>query len=406
LSTSRKKIFLPIIILTAGFVVSAAIILFKRPVPTRPARNYAPLVQTTTVRRHAHHFTVVTQGTVNPRTESDLVAEVAGQVVSVDPKFAPGAFFDKGAVIVRIDPVDYQLAVVTAKSSVAQAKVRLDTEEASGRVAREEWRELGKGSGSPLATREPQLEEARAALDAARATLREARRNLARTEIRVPYACRIRTKLVDIGRYVTPGVPVARVYATDYAEIRLPIRNEELAYLDVPIDYRGSTDGENGPPVRIHADFAGNHDEWIGHVVRIEGEIDRSTHMIHVVARVDNPYVRTGDRSPLPVGLFVSAAIDGKTIEHAVVLPRSALRGNQNVLVVDADKRLRFRPVDVLRAEQDSVVVGSGLHDGDLVCTSVLDAVTDGMRVRLAPATSTKTDEHPNETAATTGGAP
>ncbi|MDH3197516.1 MAG: efflux RND transporter periplasmic adaptor subunit [Candidatus Krumholzibacteria bacterium] len=401
MSRKRLRIILPFAILVAGAGLTAVMVSSRKSPPTRPPEEYAPLVRVLSMTPRAVRLTVRANGTVTPRTESALVAEVAGRIVSTAPAFASGGFFQKGDVLVSIDPVDYELAVVSARGRVAQAKVLLQTEEARAEVAREEWAELGEGKESPLATRELQLEESRAELAAAEAALRQAERNLARTNIRAPYVCRVRDKLVDVGRYVTPGTPAARVYAIDYAEIRLPIADADLAYLDLPVDYRDEPSRRLGPQVRLSADFAGARREWWGQIVRVEGEIDPMTRMVHVVARVDDPYGRAGGQSPLPVGLFVEAEILGLEVPDAVVLPRAALRGRETVYVVDGEDRLRFRRVEVLRASRDEVVVSAGLAAGERVCISTLEAVTDGMKVRaLDGAAPTGAPE-----AASTGGA-
>ena len=64
------------------------------------------------------------------------------------------------------------------------------------------------------------------------------------------------------------------------------------------------------------------------------------------------------------------------------MLPRSALREGDRVWIVDADDRLRFRDVDVLRAHGSEVVIRDGLRQGERVCVSPIQAVVDGMQVR------------------------
>jgi multidrug efflux system membrane fusion protein len=400
LSDTRKKIILPFAILTVGLALTVVMIKSRAPVPTRPPHDYAPLVLTHTVTTGTYRYSVAAHGSVAPRTESVIVAEVAGQVIDIAPAFASGGFFEKGDVLLQVDPVDYELAVVTAKGNVATAKVSAEIERAQAEVAREEWQDLGDGSNAKLATRELQVEQAEAALAAAEASLRQARRNLQRASIRSPYASRVREKLVDVGRYVTPGTPVAKLFAIDYAWIRLPIPDVELAYLDLPIDYRGERDDRPGPSVVLSADFAGSRREWTGRIVRIEGEIDPVTRMVNVVAQVDDPYARIDGRSVLPVGLFVDAEIRGVEVDNAVVVPRTALIGDDQVLVVDNENRLRFRTVNVLRATRTTVVIGAGLSDGEMVCISTLEAVTDGMRVRTSITDESSAPEATPETAA------
>jgi multidrug efflux system membrane fusion protein len=386
LTDKKLRLILPFAIVIVGVVATMVMLKSRAPVATRPPDEYAPLVRVVVVEPQTHRLTVTTYGTVKPRTETALVSEVAGRVMSIAPSLASGGYFEKGEVMLTVDARDYELAVVTAQGLVAQAKVRAELEEAQGEVAREEWKTLGGDKVSPLATRELQLQEAQAALAAAEASLEVARRNLRRTRVRAPFACRVRDKRVDVGQYVTPGAPVAGIYAIDYVEIRLPIPDAELAFLDLPFNYRGEKSQTQGPEVRLHADFAGAHRQWVGRIVRVEGEIDPVSRVVHAVAQVDDPYGRKtgGERMPLAVGLFVQADIVGLEVDDAVALPRSAVRGGNTVLVVDDDDQIRFREIHVLRLSGNTAIVTGGLSRGEKVCISSLEAVTDGMKVRTA----------------------
>jgi RND family efflux transporter MFP subunit len=385
MSEKRLKIILPFSILAVGAVIAFALVKSRAPVPTRPTIEYAPLVRVVEARPETRQLTVFTQGTVKARTETNMVAEVAGSIVSVSRSFASGGFFEKGDILVEIDASDYRVAVKMAEGVVAQARVRLETEDAQAEVAREEWRELGTGGDSPLATRELQLQEAQAALEAAEAGLEKAKRDLARTKIRAPFVGRVRAKLADLGEYVAPGVPVANVYSVDFAEVRLPVPDADLAYLDLPIDYRGAAAQEPGPEVVLYADFAGQRHSWAGRIVRVEGEIDPVSRMVHVVAQVEDPYGKHGESDPLPLamGMFVEAEIMGSVVEGAFTVPRTALRDGQ-VLVLDDEDRLRFREVVILRINREDAIIVGGLAAGERVCVSSLEAVSDGMKVRTS----------------------
>ena len=251
-------------------------------------------------------------------------------------------------------------------------------------MARREWAELGRGDPNALTLRQPQLEEARAAVAAAEAALDRARRDVDRAAITAPYAGRVQSKDVDIGQFVTKGTPVARIYAVDSAEIRLPLPDQQLAYIDVALSYRGGGQ-QAGPRVTLSANFAGRQHTWQGRIVRTESEIDAVSRMVHLVAEVRDPYApgRDPSRPPLAVGMFVEAEIEGRTVRDIVVLPRAALRGRDQVLVVDESSRLHYRQVEILRSTSDSVLVRGGLAEGELVCISPLDTVTDGMAVRV-----------------------
>jgi RND family efflux transporter MFP subunit len=383
---SVLRIGLPVLVLALGALGAVAMYRSRPDAERRDVETVVPLVRVQRVEPVDLQLSVSSQGTVSPRTESTLVPEVAGQVVWVSSSFASGGFFEAGEPLLRIDPFDFQQAVVQARSSLAQAELRLALEQAEAEVARDEWADLGDGvPPSSLTLRKPQLAEAEAALAAAHAALERAQRNLDRTEIRAPYAGRVRRKDVDVGQYVAPGTPLAIVYAVDFAEIRLPLPDEDLAFVDLPLVYRGEDGSDDGPEVVLRASFAGRDHEWEGHIVRTEGEIDTKSRMVHAVARVADPYGRGEDpeRPPLAAGMFVDATILGRVVESVSVVPRSAVRGEDQVLVVDGDDRLRLRKVEVVRRTAEQVVVGSGFDEGDRVCLSPLAAVTDGMRVRI-----------------------
>lgn len=380
------NLVVPAVVLFIGVLIAYTMIALKPDVETRAPVVVAPLVRVATVKLEDRRLTVESQGTVNPRTESQLVPEVSGQVIWVTDSFASGGFFEKGQSLVKIDPFDYEQALVTAKSELARAELRLAQEEAESRVAREEWEELGRGDGTPLTLRVPQLADARASVEAAGANVERADRNRERTVIRAPYAGRIRQESVDVGQFVTIGATIATIYSVDAAEVRLPLPDNDLAFVDLPMTYRGGGEARVQPSVVLSTTFAGERHEWQGRIVRTEGEIDPATRMIHAVARVDNPYA-PGDnprRPPLNAGMFVHAAIEGIHVEDVAVLPRVALRTGSRVWVVDKDSRLRYRDVVVLRTTQADVIVSEGLHDGELVVLSPLDATTDGMTVRIS----------------------
>ena len=354
-----------------------------------PAPVQTPVITPTSVRVQEVTvrdvpLSVTSQGTVRPRTESQLVPEIAGRITWVAPSFAEGGFFESGDVLVRIDPFDYQQAVVSAHSQLAQARLRLAQEEAEADVAVREWDALGRGDPRALTLREPQLEDARASVAGAEASLERAQRDLERAEIVAPYAGRVRQKNVDIGQFVRVGDAVATIYAVDFAEVRLPLPDEQLAYLDLPLSYRGGSD-QPQPRVTIRATFAGAAHEWQGRIVRTESEIDPVSRMVHAVAEVPDPYA-PGSRPPLAVGMYVEAEIAGRTARNVAVVPRAALRSRGRVLVIDADDRLRFREIDILRATTDAIYVRRGLAAGDLVVVSPLDSPTEGMTVRVADA--------------------
>ncbi len=378
---NKLRILLPLLVIVVGIAL-AAVIVTARPAVERQADAVPPpLVRAMVVELEEVPLDVASQGTVRPLTESTLVAQVAGQVTRVSPAFADGAFFRRGELLLQIDPRDFELRAAQADAQVARARVALDREEAEAELARQEWQELGRGEPNALTLREPQLAEARAALQAAEATLELARLDLSRTEIRAPFDGRVRQQKVDIGQFVGPGTPVADVFATDFAEVRLPVAERDLAFLDVNLG--GTLPAGGGPEVSLRAAIGGKRAAWRGRVVRTGSQFDERTRMLELFARVDDPLARSDPGStPLPMGVFVEATIAGKTAADVVVLPRSALRQPDRVLVVE-NERLRFREVEILRLYGDQAIVSGGLEPGERVCISALETVVDGMSVRV-----------------------
>ncbi|MFC2164684.1 efflux RND transporter periplasmic adaptor subunit [Acidobacteriota bacterium] len=381
----KIKFILPIFIVFLG-IIGAMIMIMSRPKIERKDVSFLPpLVRSQTIERHSYQIKVKSQGTVSPRTESELVSQVKGEVISVSPQFAAGGFFRKGDVLVTIDPRDYEFAMALLKDEVAQSKLRLAQEEGEARIAREEWEKLGgREEANPLVLREPQLAQAKAAVEVAEAALNQAKLNLTRAKIKAPYDGRVRSKNVDLGEYVSPGVPLATIYAVDFAEVRLPIPDEEMAYLDCCIDFRSQNPEPPNLDVELTVNYGGQNYRWSGKIIRVEGEIDPLSRMITLVAQVKDPYGRgeVSDRPPFAVGLFVEAEIQGRNVDDVAVIPRSALRGTDSVLVIDTDSRIHFRKVEVLKKDSETVIITSGLATGEKICLSPLEMVVEGMAIR------------------------
>jgi len=306
----------------------------------------------------------------------------------VSPALASGGFFEAGDVLARIDPEDHALAVERAAAAHERAVSELELAR-STRARRETLARGGAASQATLDEARSRERVASAAERDAAAALAQARRDLERTRIVAPFAGRVRSKHVDRGRFVSRGTPIARIYAVDHAEIRLPIPDREAAFLDLPFTYRAAqAEPPQGPPVVLRARFAGGEHRWRGRIVRTEGEIDPRTRMLHAVARVEDPYGRHGDdgRPPLAVGLFVRAEIEGRALPGVHDLPRSALRGDGRALVIDAEDRVRLREVEVVRAQGDRAFVRGDLRPGDRLPLAPLGVALDGAPVRTVRA--------------------
>lgn len=375
----------PLLIIAAGLAIAATLLVTGPVVETRAPDLAAPLVRIIEADPGTLQLRVQTRGTVVPRSEGDLVPEVSGPITWISPVLVSGGFFSAGEALLRIDPRDYQAALEQAHGGFSRAESEL----ADARSDRDRQLDLAKrkfASDAELEDAENRHRVAAATLREARASLDRAQRDLERTEIHAPYDGRVRSERVDLGQFVNRGNAIATVYAVDYAEVRLPVPDEQLAFLELPLSTRGADEAKApGAPVLLNAQFAGKSHQWEGEIVRTEGEIDPKTRMVNVVARVEAPYARSNGRPPLSVGLFVEADILGSKVEGVSVIPRSALREGNRVLVVSDDDRLSFRDVEVVRLADDDVVI-RGLGRGTRVCISPLASPVEGMLVRIAEA--------------------
>jgi RND family efflux transporter MFP subunit len=323
---------------------------------------------------------VRSQGSVTPRTESALIPEVSGRVEWMSPNLVPGGYFEAGEVLLKLDARDLRATLERSRASLARAEAEAE----HARFEMERLQKLVKQNLTSQASLESAVRAKRvseAARTEASVAVSQAERDLLRTEIKAPYSGLVRSKNVDVGQFASRGNAVATIYAADSVEVRVPIADSQLAFLDLPLGVRGELPEEYQAPVTLSTHYGGQHYEWQGKLVRTEAEIDTRTRMVHAVVRVDENKNLPGEQPSLPVGLFVNATISGRMANDVVVLPRAALRNQSQVLVVDADNRLRYRNVELLRFERDSVVIQDGINAGELVNLSPIQTVIDGMRV-------------------------
>lgn len=388
--TFAKKFFrfiLPVGLIGLAIVAVIAMTILasgKRP-PRQDTGQAAVLVEAVTARARSLNFVVESQGPVRPRTETTLVSEVAGRVVSVSPDFVAGGFFRKGEVLLEIDPSDYATAVKRAEAALASRKAQLADERARSRQAIQDWKNLGKTGDVPdLVARKPQLADAEANVLAAEADLDKAERDLQRTRITVPYDGLVRSKRVDVGQFVGAGTQLGITFSVDTAEIRLPLSSPDVAFLNLP--RATDVDPADYPAVSLQATVAGETKTWEARLIRTEGVIDESSRVLYAVAEVQDPYGLLGEstQDELRMGTFVRAAIEGRFIENAVVLPRFVLRNDNTILVANEERELEVREVTVARAEPDEVYLIDGVSDGELVITTTLDAPIPGTRLIIS----------------------
>ena len=371
--TKHKMVLPGLVILIAMFGAVALMATSPQLDPDIP-EPVAPTVRVLDVLPESIQLRVHSQGTVTPNQVTTLFPEVAGRVVWISPALVNGGYFEKGAVLLKLDDQDYQSALQRAQAALTRAEAEYDhARYEHQRMLSLEQRRLASRSQMENTLKESRVKEA--ILEDARANFDQAQRDLERTEVRAPFTGLVQSESVDVGQLVGRNMSVATLYASDQVEVRLPIADRQLAFLNVPLGQRGALPEDAQPEVTLSAEYAGQTLKWSGRIVRTEAQIDTASRMVNVVARVDSD-------EPPTVGLFVDADIEGLTVDGIVVMPRTALRNGNRVLVVDEDQRLRFRDVEPLRLYQDDVLIVGGLEPGERVCVSPMQTPIEGMRVR------------------------
>ena len=381
----------PLLILALAIAVAAVLVAIK-PEPVAVVPEQKPLlVDVLEVERTTLAIKVKAQGIVQPSARTSLVSEVSGRIIEVAGDFNAGGFFRSGDILLRIDARDYEARLQQAAALVAQARSMLAQERGRAEVASREWQQRsGRNKVSEqareLALRKPQLLEAEAQLESAKAGMRQAQLDLERTVIVAPYDGLVSAKSADIGQFIAAGSAIAEIMAVSDAEVRLAIPESKLSYLSLPDAYGGATRDLAGVELSYRVD--GETQSWSASLVRSEGVLDQRSRSLFVVARVRDPYgiyePGSDGFTPLRFGMFVNASIEGRRVERVIPLPRAVVRPGNEVWVVDDNNRLQARNVSLLRTDGAEIFVTAGLDDGDRVCLTSVGPVLPGTLVSIS----------------------
>ena len=363
-----KRTLLIVGILVGGIIASIAMSALREPPAKKEAEKLDMLVEIQVLEPMDANFSIQSQGTVRPRTETILSAEVSGTIVDISPKWMAGGVFEKGEVLMRVDPTNYTVAVDQAKALVKQRQIEFDGAE----------KLLSQGYRA-----ESEHASAAAALASAQAELVRANRNLERTYVRLPYAGMVRSKEADLGQFVNPGTRIGVVFAMDYAEVRLPLTDQDLGFLDLPgaADIRDTGAGD-GPEVELKTVTRGKSTSWMARIARTEGVVDEKSRVTYAVAMIADPYQLLGDDNVLPMGTFVSATIVGTHRKGVYRVPRSALKGASELLFVDDEDTIQIRAVNIVRSDADYAYIEGGIEEGERIILTAVESPVSGMRVR------------------------
>ncbi|AQS37782.1 RND family efflux transporter, MFP subunit [Shewanella psychrophila] len=367
----------PLLILLV-FGAAAAILISTKEAPEQKEDEVpVPIIDVIRVEQKTVSLNLPSYGVVTPKNKTQLVTEVQGRMLTIAPNFVAGGVVKRGEQLAVIEPSDYEADLMQAQASLAQAEAALEEEVARGEVAKNDWKGFDGGIPPELGLRLPQLKKEQANVKFQQAALARAQRNLERTIIRAPFDGIIKSRNVDLGQYVTLGTNLGELYDTRIAEIRLPLANNDLAYLE-------SVDNPD-TQVTLSASLAGKDVTWNGTIVRSEGVIDAENRMVYLVAEIQDPYLRknrTEGQLPLKYGSFVTAVIKGRTVDGIVQLPRHLVR-NGHVAVVSSDNVIEIREVNVVRTDIDSVYIKDSLADGERISLTKLNNMSTGQVVKI-----------------------
>ena len=385
-----RKFILPPLVL-AGLVWFAWHLIQLRPEPKpKEITREAPYVEVVVAESKSMAATIETHGVVRPHTRTTMIAEVPGivegvapfQEAELAPSFRAGGFFKKNDLLVKIEEVDLLSAVAEAKANLSRTELQLVQERELADQAKSEWGDRDWSKAPELVRRLPQIRKAEAEINSAQARLKQAQKNLARTRVLAPFDGRIIRTMVDRGQRVGGGssAALAEVYALDAAEIDLSLSHKEISFL-------GFVDGySNGTSIKVETLDSEGNAVHPGSLDRSQGRVDPKTRLTNFVARINNcfanPFSNTQVLSPLSLGQFVNLRLTGKMIP-TFILPDSAFRDLDTILVVDQKNRLHPRKVEVLHRTNRQVWVGKGLKSGDRVCITPIEIISEGMKVRV-----------------------
>ncbi len=383
----HKKVFLPILILALAVLIFLFLKSMKSAPQQKPIEHQPPLVAVSEIEWGNWPIHITAQGIVKAKRSIQLAAQVSGQVSNLSNDFYSGGLFKKDQLLVQIEQADYQTEVKSAQAQLARAQAALKEEQARGKVAEVEWQDI-KQQASDLALRIPQLETEQANVQFAQAQLERAQRQLQRTGIQAPLNAVVAARYVELGSYLNAGTVVADLYATNVAEVRLPVTLQQFEFI------QPSTNQVHFAPVRVRLNNTqGKPASWQAHLVRSEKVVIEGNQTIVLVAEVDDPYnFKQGHAKALFFGQYLEAQIPLSGLGQTARIPRYLLTARQTLLV-ENNQRLFIREPNIAFKDSQYIYVTDGLSVGDRIITSALSNAIDGSAVRVHQSGSAKEDK-------------
>ncbi|MBV1874712.1 MAG: efflux RND transporter periplasmic adaptor subunit [Gammaproteobacteria bacterium] len=383
---------LPFAIIALALIAAVGMIKSKAKIQSRPTVITSPLVEVLEVKLETVQLSVKSQGNVEAKQKTKMVSEVSGRVIWISENFQNGALVSKGEALLQIETVNYEAALALANAELRKAELDLMEEEIRSQQAEADWQLAQKlkpqtnRHPTDLTLRKPHLIRALAAIEASKAQLKLAEKNLQRTHINASFQGIIDKKSVELGQYINSGSALATLLATNTAEVRLPLSPSDFKQLE--------KEGLNSA-VTITIPNSEPGQSWSAIISRIEKNLDPVTHLRYAIASIQDPYkLNKQDSQALPLGTFVNALIEGATLEQVARIPRYALHNNTSLFIVDKSNVLHSRAIQFSKLDKNTLLVKQGLTEGEKVVLTRLALMTDNMQVSVSTQNVKQTGSH------------
>ncbi len=385
---ARIAIQVLVALLILGAAVVAGFVLLKTAPETVPEdrRQAVKIVQVIDLVPGDERISVSAWGTVIPAREVTMRPQVGGRVVSQHESLVPGGELAAGETLLKIDPADYELALIEREAELEEARYEFDLEKGLQIIARREWEQLradlpDADMNPSLALREPQLRRTEAMVAKAENAIRRAQLDLERTTVTAPFNSMVLEESVEVGQLVESGGTICRLVGTDEFWVRATLSMAELKRIRLP------EGDEVGARATIHLDAGnGRVEPWEGAVVRLLSDLETTGRMARLLVAIKDPLGHRGeDSTPLLLGSYVRVEIDAGRLTGVLSIPRAALREGNRLWLVGADRRIRIVEPEILWTREESVLVPDVLEEGERLIVSELKAALPGMEVNPQP---------------------
>ncbi len=387
----KLKKILPFALMAVGLIIGYLLFASRDEAPREEIRPGPVSVLVYEVERIPRRLEVEAQGTVIPSREVTLSPQVSGPVSYVNPRLTPGGIVAEGELLVAVDDREYRLGVAEARTALADAEARLEQEQGQQIIAQREWELFGDeldtlAGGSELALRDPQLKAAQAAVEAAETGLQRARLNLERTRIRAPFPALVRSAPVEVGQAISLQSQLATLTGIDEFWVQVSVPVDRLPFISIP-----GLNADTGSRAQVAQNVGAGEVLRSGRVLRLLGDLDPAGRMARLIVAIENPMetgsnpevTHDGSREiPLLLDSYVDVTILSDTMPSLIGIPRAALHGGESIYVLGDDSTLVIREPEIFWRTRDSLLIGSGLDEGDKVIVSRIPEPVAGMPLR------------------------